>query len=283
MHKRLKQDTQLTTQYKQMTIKKVTTTQHHLHRVQQSPATTTTFSITPPPPPFWASTPTPPLTLPVTTAAPVTPQFTLVTANNRTRLHDLADQTSSNLTNNHRDIKEYKDLLNTDIKLLVKSSYDKHGPITILDAGCGKAIAMQELLKDTSTGPFIKSIIGISKDHFGEIKRALDKYPEKFIYYNGKAEVVLAQHKFAVHIIFDVWGAFTYSLEKMLLLQQYYAALELNGKAYIYVGIGTENGKCKDTAPSIILDGDETLNTKGRSILYELPTKFPQHFTTANS
>jgi len=73
-------------------------------------------------------------------------------------------------------------------------------------------------------------------------------------------------------IIFDVWGAFSYSLEKVDILRKYYQSLSMFGDAYIVDGPASQIYK----APSSTLQFSNQNEPKG--LFESLCDLFPNHF-----
>jgi len=145
----------------------------------------------------------------------------------------------TNITFSHRllvDYKKHLELKNSIPALCKKLSEDLNRKISILDSGCGQAVADEELLKSRSLDSIISKITGVSMHHFSTIDPIVEKYSSRFSYYNATTQDFLSKFtKPQFDLILDVYGAYYYSLERPNLLRLYYESLKQGGVAYFRI------------------------------------------------
>jgi SAM-dependent methyltransferase len=168
-----------------------------------------------------------------------TTPYTRVTTRSLGRFSHFHPEDQTNATNTTRDIGDYSESLGLkrSLKNLIIHCARKQGrKITILDSGCGAGVAINELLADESLTPYIQQVTGVSLHYFAAIKQVMELHKNRFNYYLGTVQNVLSKaletHK-AFDLIFDVWGSYPYSLDKLSLLKQYHQALQPGGQALI--------------------------------------------------
>jgi len=163
-----------------------------------------------------------------------------VTIQSLDRLNHFHSEDKTNITIINRTPEEYrvKLELNTTLKDLICNIAKKTGKkIKILDVGCGEATTIDQLLSDNDLNSSVESISGISLHYFKNIKNVIEKHQKRFYYYLGTAENILskaAEMHNAYDLILDVWGAYSYSENKLDLISLYHHALKPFGQAYIY-------------------------------------------------
>ena len=146
----------------------------------------------------------------------------------------LPSEDKTNLTCIDRCVADYDSFLRIDLSELILSKAKKQGrKINILDAGCGKGVVLSELLSSDDLNGAINTCTGVSVSYFDGIKKIKEQHEDRFIYYKGKVQDFLLEQKNQYDIIIDVWGAFSYSSDKLELFKLYYQALTLNGEAVV--------------------------------------------------
>lgn len=106
-----------------------------------------------------------------------------------------------------------------------------------MDSGCGSGIAIDELLSDNELKSYLHHVSGISMHYFKDIESVLNKHGSRFTYYSGTVQDVLSnaiETTNAFDLITDLFGAYTYSSDKINLLKQYHQALKPGGIARIF-------------------------------------------------
>jgi GNAT superfamily N-acetyltransferase/SAM-dependent methyltransferase len=198
--------------------------------------------------------------------------------------HTPLDQTETNKTITDRTLQDYASAFNINIATELQRLYKaKSKELVILDSGCGKGIAMQQLLAMPNLAAYVSMVYGISKDYFREIETVIRQNPAKFKYYPLTLDAAVQTQRFAVDLIFDLWGVFAYSFEKVKVLQQYYDMLTPGGTAYIYIGpVFHLNGeRCVD--PRIKIITDKAQQPQRYELLFEaLIKRFPEQFSSTN-
>jgi SAM-dependent methyltransferase len=169
----------------------------------------------------------------------ISKDYTRVTPKSLNRFSYFHTEDKTNLTIATRAVKEYAEQLDfkNSLKKYIITFARKIGrKIVILDSGCGKCTAIDELLSDPCLDNHIQQITGVSLHYFENVKQVMTKHPGRFIYYYGTIQNVLSQalethQKF--DLILDIWGAYPYSENKLNLLRQYHDALKPSGEARI--------------------------------------------------
>lgn len=197
--------------------------------------------------------------------------YTRVTHKSIFRFDDFKSEDSTNLTTTHRDTKHYSYLLNIDSlpELILSIAKIKGKPIRILDAGCGKAVAIDELLTNQKLNGVIEQVTGASLNYFENIKSVMEKHGKRFYFYLGKVQDVLAKSHDTFDLILDAWGAFAYSEDKLSLLKQYHDALTPFGTAHVFAG--------KSRELTIVNDNEQV------QFMSWVTKNFPENFTVKNS
>lgn len=143
----------------------------------------------------------------------------------------------TNLTTYNRTLNTYNDILqlnNQDIFAQLES-FKEHGKkITLLDCGAGSGKVIDELL----SGPYagcIEKCIGISLHYFRGVAELFKKHQTKVEWIIGPAEYILPNLTTKFDLIFDVFGAYHYSPERALLIQQYHRVLKPDGITAIFL------------------------------------------------
>lgn len=122
----------------------------------------------------------------------------------------------------------------------------------ILDCGAGKGVALNYLLNKYNH--CIKCATGISIHPFIEISKLIDSHQGKLNWYFDFASKILPKLEADKYdLITDVWGAYVYSPEKLLILNEYYRILKPGARCYILFGFG-------DAVSNIEVSKDKTIN-----------------------
>lgn len=193
--------------------------------------------------------------------------YTKITSRLATCLDELPAEDKTNLTNTKRKVKKYNEKLNTDIEQIILQLAKRLGrKVNLLDAGCGSAVAIDELLSNKELASALNTCTGISLHYFNNIKQVMEKHGERFIYYKGSAQEVLKKMHNQIDIIIDVWGAYCYSEDKIGLLKLYHQALTPYGDAEVFI---------KNQNTLIILDENHKMNLD--KICDQYPDTFTKH------
>jgi SAM-dependent methyltransferase len=149
-------------------------------------------------------------------------------------------QDTKNGTKTKRNCCDYAKCLGLKVSLkdyIIELALEKKRKISILDSGCGSGVAIDELLSDNELKNYIQHISGISMHYFENIESVLKKHGSRFTYYSGTAQNVLAKAAETSNefdLIFDLFGAYAYSSDKLNLLKQYHQSLKPFGIARIF-------------------------------------------------
>ena len=165
--------------------------------------------------------------------------FQRVNSRSLHKLKKFKAEDSTNLTHSYRHSTEYKELLCLEKPLetiIANLSITMGKKISVLDAGCGECVAINDLLSNPLLNDAIQHISGASLHYFRNAKLVAEKHTKRFDLYLGKVQDVLSKSHEKYDLIIDAWGAFSYSSNKFDLLKQYHNALNPGGVAYIYVG-----------------------------------------------
>jgi len=168
--------------------------------------------------------------------------YTKVTSRSQSLFSEFKSEDKNNTTKSDRSPQSYAYFfgLNISVNKLISNIAKSSGrSINILDSGCGQAFVIDQLLSDANLNNCIESITGVSLHYFTNTQKVMAKHGKRFKYYSGKVQDVLAKdsetHN-AFDLIFDVWGAYKYSEDKLGLIKQYHQALKPEGRAYVYLG-----------------------------------------------
>lgn len=148
------------------------------------------------------------------------------------------DHTNKTLTK--RDVADYNQLLSDQMKCSTLTKTIKQlsktlgRPLVILDAGCGEGVVLDEILSKNGLKEHVKRCVGISKHYFSGIAKVSEKHGKQFQFYLGCAQDILRKEPIKADLILDIWGALSYSKDRMGLIRQYYHVLNPHGQAYIY-------------------------------------------------
>lgn len=183
-----------------------------------------------------------------------------------------------NLTTTNRDLDNYSNKFKIKIMDVISNYYKIDNKVSVLDSGCGQGVFCSDLLS-IAEGKLDK-VFGISKDYFSSIAKITKRWPSNFVFYHGTAQEVLQKEKIEVNLIFDVWGAFSYSLEKMDLLKLYYDSLKLAGRAYIYLGSCHSAKDEYSPEPCLSFKNDDGSISKPLPIIEALVTRYPGYFAS---
>jgi SAM-dependent methyltransferase len=174
-------------------------------------------------------------------------------------------QDATNLTPNYRTLKNCNPLLGLGKDELVNwilQRYEQTGQkVRLLDAGCGQAYAIDDLLSHPSLINILECV-GVSLEYFTNVKAVMEKHGKRFKFVLGKVQDVIAKEGQNFDVIIDVAGAYIYSKERLQLVHQYYQALKPEGKAFVFAG-----------SESVALNNSEA------SILAEAAKDYPNIFT----
>jgi SAM-dependent methyltransferase len=185
----------------------------------------------------------------------------------------------NNRTNTTRTIEKYEEVLKVQFAPFINWHYNNYGPINVLDAGCGNAVFSKELLSSRARSK-IKKIYGVSLDNFpGAL--ALSEAQCKFSFMHMPIDV--ATHRLIglgvkINVIFDVWGPFSYSLQKMNLLRQYYSILQKGGRAFLFLGACFTHEGNVSAMPKISFKNHDGSETWPEDVLVGLNKRYPEHF-----
>lgn len=116
-----------------------------------------------------------------------------------------------------------------DLKTFIETRPHK---ITVLDSGAGEGTSMSDLL--TRYASTVIKCTGISMHYFSGIAGRIKSHGGRLEWYVEKAEVVLPHINEQYDLITDLFGAYFYSPERLVLLENYHRHLTINGRAYIY-------------------------------------------------
>lgn len=167
-------------------------------------------------------------------------------------LNDLKSDDANNLTPASRDAMQYADQLNINLKRIIISRFNEVvKKVKLLDAGCGKGVAINDLLSNSALNDYLESCTGVSKHYFANIELVLKKHGKRFNYIYGKAQAYLSELTNTFDIILDLWGAYFYSIDKIELLRLYHQALLPNGTAVIVLSRVRDN--------IIVVEGQKTI------------------------
>lgn len=149
----------------------------------------------------------------------------------------------TNLTKHDRTLQIYNNILqfNHGDLFAQLESFKKLGKkITLLDCGAGSGKVIDQLL----SGPYancIEKCIGISLHYFQDVAELFRKHQTKVEWIIGPAEYILPNLKTKFDLIFDVFGAYHYSPERSILIEQYHRVLKPDGAAAIFIKSLDEN------------------------------------------
>lgn len=118
-----------------------------------------------------------------------------------------------------------------DVSILI-SQIDYNEQFNILDCGAGQGEALNELCS-SGFGKHVRKATGISLHAFSNVKQLLLKH-KKMHWYIGDALDILPRLPSDYDLITDVWGVYSYSIQRMELLKLYHNVLRPGGKAYIF-------------------------------------------------
>lgn len=110
----------------------------------------------------------------------------------------------------------------------------RRAKITVLDCGAGTGKALSTLL--TTFQGTVDKCTGISMHYFKKVEEYISKHPGRLEWYADKAENVLPSLSQPFDLITDYFGAYFYSTERIILLNNYYRLLKDGGRAYIWMG-----------------------------------------------
>lgn len=167
-------------------------------------------------------------------------EYTRVTPRSLNRFALFVSHDKTNGTRTTRQPEEYANRLGLKLSLkeyIIQLSHERGRKIIILDGGCGSGTTVDLLLSDKELEDYIERIHGVSLHYFENIKSVMEKHTARFYYYAGTVQDVLANaaETFrAYDFIMDVWGAYSYSEDKLGLLKQYHQALNDGGVARVY-------------------------------------------------
>ena len=190
---------------------------------------------------------------------------------------------NNNITNATRTIDKYEEVLEIKFAPFIHWHYHTYGPINILDAGCGNGVFSKELLASNHSVT-IKKIYGVSLDKFTEAVR-LSEDCSKFKFMHMPVEIATARLEglgVKINIIFDVWGPFSYSLEKMDVLKKYYSLLQDGGRAFLFLGTCFTQAGDISAMPQISFKGQDNTATDPEDILIGLTNRYPETFKLNN-
>ncbi len=106
--------------------------------------------------------------------------------------------------------------------------------MTVLDSGSGLGVAMQEVARKFDIKAIAVNAQDVSSSEV--FKQGADLVAKgKLIYREGYSEAVLSEFPNQLDRITDVWGAYPYTGNRALLVEQYYNALKPGGEARILV------------------------------------------------
>lgn len=133
-----------------------------------------------------------------------------------------------------RGIYNYLDLLGLelDVKKLIESHairnemYGRAPGVKVLDGGCGSGKALENLVDYHG----IEKAYGISNDGYSDMLPVITKNNAEI--FLGKLQE--SKNEFiGMNMIFDVYGAYFYSKDRLDVIQRYYDFLHIGGEAYI--------------------------------------------------
>lgn len=101
----------------------------------------------------------------------------------------------------------------------------------MIDVGGGRGLAARQLAEKRRA----KSIVINTQEPDEEMRAAVAQSQGRFNYHQGWAEEELAKFKGAADLITDVYGAYSYSIEKPRILEAMYGALKPGGMARVLV------------------------------------------------
>lgn len=114
------------------------------------------------------------------------------------------------------------------------------GEISVLDCGAGSGNALDALLKGP-LGISIQKCVGISLHYFKNVANLFQSHKDKIEWIFGPAEKILPDLTEKFDLIFDVYGAYFYSPERSILLEQYHRVLKIGGQGTICPVFCNEN------------------------------------------
>lgn len=198
------------------------------------------------------------------------------------QFHARADGTTveeDNKTNTTRTIVKYEEVLEISFTPFLNWHYNNNGLINILDAGCGNAVFSKELLA-SEHGAKIKKVYGVSLDKFAGAV-SLRETCRKFVFMHMPINVAASRLEglgVKINIIFDVWGPFSYTLQKMDVLRDYFSLLQRGGRAFLYLGACLTHSGEVSAMPKISFKGQDNTETEPEDILVGLSRHFPKIF-----
>ena len=154
------------------------------------------------------------------------------------KISQLTSVDAVNLTAAHRSLDEYAKLLGFKDEVvfsqfLLNRSKQLGRKIKIFDAGCGGGSAIDALLKNQNISRVIDRVVGVSIHYFSSLKPIVERHKSQFVFYQGAVQEVLTSMPDEFDFIFDVFGAWHYSNNVVLLLSRYHDALKPGGRAFI--------------------------------------------------
>jgi len=187
------------------------------------------------------------------------------------------DDKTANFTRTKRNLYQYELLFNVDLYVMLEDVALQAGRnLKICDAGCGEAIAMDEILSG-GLAKYVKTITGISKHLYENIYKLVQRHGSRFNCFHGDVCDVLRGEKLRFNVIFDLWGPFLYKIQKLEVMQAYYDALEMNGIALIYIGCNNHEFKFSSKVEPKIIDSSKP-QLRPRSFREFLLCNYPAHF-----
>lgn len=105
--------------------------------------------------------------------------------------------------------------------------------IKVLDSGAGEGYAMHTLL-ESEFGKSIKQVTGISLHAFKVVLDILEMHKSRVKWYLGDAATVMKKLPTEYDLVIDLWGAYSYSKERVDLIKRIHRILLDGGRAYIF-------------------------------------------------
>lgn len=158
---------------------------------------------------------------------------------------------------NTRDLPEYNDITGAPRGL------ENEVPLggLAIDVGGGQGKAYHQLAEKQNLTAIVINTQELSKADF-----LMNKLKGKFVYRRGWAQRILREYEGQADLITDIWGAFSYEMDKAEILNLIYAALKPGGTAYILFN--------SFKTPAIVKDGKNEIDIDAW-----LAAKFPSLFS----
>ena len=133
-----------------------------------------------------------------------------------------------------RDITDYEYWLRMNLNEVINTAIATTGrnKLCVADSGCGEGRFLDSLLR--TQGDKIACAYGISMHPLENLIKLPKKYDQKLIVHIGRFQNISSKLK-EVDVLFDVFGAFEYSMNRFELLHMYYDCLSMGGVAKILV------------------------------------------------